>query len=344
MKSKKVICLVLFMTMFFSFSCKKEGDTITSPPATNSPKSIVELYGRLQVKGNKIFGKDDSVVVLRGMSLFWSQWGGHFYNENVIKWLRDDWKCTIVRAAVGIESGGYLTNPQLEMQKAETVINAAIKYGIYVIVDWHDHNAQNHLEQSKEFFKTIAQKYGDKPNIIYEIFNEPLQVSWTNAIKPYAEEVIRTIRQYDSDNLIVVGTPTWSQDVDVAANDPIQDNNVAYALHFYSSTHRQFLRNKATTALNKGIPLFITEYGISEASGNGNIDLNEANIWMNFMESNKLSNCNWSIMDKAESSAALKPGSNPSGNWSENDLTLSGKTIRNYIISKNTVIFELLNK
>jgi len=341
MKSK-TITLILIITMFFSFSCKKEGNTITDLPAVNSPKSVVELYGRLQVKGNKIFGKDDSVVVLRGMSLFWSQWGGHFYNENVIKWLRDDWKCTIVRAAIGVESGGYLTNPQAEMQKAEIVINAAIKYGIYVIVDWHDHNAQNHLEQSKEFFKTIAQKYGDKPNIIYEIFNEPLQVSWTSVIKPYAEEVIKTIRQYDPDNLIVVGTPSWSQDVDVAANSPIQDNNVAYSLHFYSSTHRQFLRNKATIALNKGIPLFVTEYGISEASGNGNIDLNEANIWMNFMESNKLSNCNWSIMDKAESSAALKPGANTSGGWTENDLTLSGKTIRNYIFSKNAVIFELL--
>ncbi len=338
----KKINLILLLFLISILSCNDVNNDVTTPHF-NSPKTIVELYGNLKVRGNRIYCKDDTLVVLRGMSLFWSQWGGHFYNENVIKWLRDDWKCTIVRAAIGVENGGYLTNPQIELQKAEIIIKAAIEYGIYVIVDWHDHNAQNHIQQAKEFFKIIAEKYGDKPNIIYEIYNEPLQVSWGNVIKPYAEEVIKIIRQYDPDNLIIVGTPSWSQDVDIAANNPLKDNNVAYSLHFYSSTHRQSLRNKAITALNKNLPLFVTEYGISEASGSGNIDLNEANIWMNFMETNKLSNCNWSIMDKNETSAALIPGANPKGQWKDDELTLSGRVIRNYIISKNSDIFKLIN-
>ncbi|MGK9368345.1 glycoside hydrolase family 5 protein [Melioribacter sp. Ez-97] len=342
--SIKNILLLLTLISFSFFNCKDENQAVTNPAEDASPKTIVELIGPLKTAGNRIVGKADTAVVLRGMSLFWSQWGGKYYNEECVRWLRDDWKCTIVRASVGIESGGYLSNPDAEMQKAETVINAAINLGIYVIVDWHDHHAENHLEEAKEFFKTIAQKYGDRPNLIYEIYNEPMQVSWSKVVKPYAVEVIKTIREYDPDNLIVVGNPTWSQDVDVAAKDPIDDVNVAYSLHFYSSTHRQYNRTKAANALANGAALFVTEYGLSEASGNGNIDMNEANRWFDFMEQNKLSSCNWSVMDKNESSAALKPGASATGGWNESDLTLSGNTIRNYIRSHNAPLFELLTK
>ncbi|MGK9475571.1 glycoside hydrolase family 5 protein [Melioribacter sp. OK-6-Me] len=340
MSIKNIILIII--TSFSLLNCGDENSAVTNPEENFTPKTIVELIGPLKVDGNKIVGKADTTVVLRGMSLFWSQWGGKYYNEECIKWLRDDWKCTVVRASIGIESGGYLSNPETEMQKAETIINAAINLGIYVIVDWHDHHAENHLKEAKEFFKLLAQKYGDRPNLIYEIYNEPMQVSWSKTIKPYAVEVIKTIREYDPDNLIVVGNSTWSQDVDIAAKDPIDDINVAYSLHFYSSTHKQPNRTKASSALAKGVALFVTEYGLSEASGDGNIDMNEANLWFDFMEKNKLSNCNWSIMDKNESSAALVPGAAATGGWSESNLTLSGKTIRNYIRTKNSYLFELI--
>lgn len=302
---------------------------------------MVDLYGQIKVNGKRIVDKNDSVVVLNGMSLFWSQWGGSFYNEKCIKWLRDDWKCTVIRAAMAVEEGGYLTNPAAELAKVYKVIDACIKYGLYVIVDWHDHHAESHLEQSKTFFKTIAQKYGDQPNIIYEIYNEPLQnVSWLNTVKPYADSVIKVIRQYDPDNLIVVGSPTWSQDVDVAANNPLSDKNVAYTLHFYSSSHTQSLRNKATAALNKGVAVFVSEFGISEANGNGTINFTETNTWMNYAATNKLSTCNWSLFDKNETSSALKPGANPEGNWSTANLSESGIYIRNRIITLNTPVFK----
>ena len=333
--------------MLFSFflallltTCKAADNS--TEPDTQKENTVVDHFGLIHVKANKLVDKNENPVSLNGMSLFWSQWGGSFYNESCIQWLHDDWKCTVVRAAMGVESGGYLTNQAAELAKVTNVIDACIKLGIYVVVDWHDHNAQNHLEQSKEFFKTIAEKYGDKPNIIYEIYNEPLQVSWSNVVKPYAEEVIKVIRQYDADNLIIVGTPTWSQDVDVAAKDPIIDANVAYTLHFYSSTHKQWLRDKAVTAMNKNAALFVTEYGISEASGGGIIDYSEAEKWLSFVKEYNLSTCNWSLFDKNETSAALKPGATPTGNWKDSDLTESGTYIRNFIRALNTPIFEAI--
>lgn len=331
-KSSTKIVMISVMFLLFSFGCSK-ADTNVSPDS--SIKTVVENLGALKVMGNKIVDKNNNNAVLRGMSLFWSQWGGSFYNESCIKWLKDDWKCTVVRASMGIESGGYLTNQQAEYKKVTTVIDACIKLGIYVIVDWHDHNAQDHLQQSKTFFASIAQKYGAYPNIIYEIYNEPLQVSWSSVIKPYATEVINTIRQYDKTNMIVVGSSNWSQDVDIAAKDPIVGTNIAYSLHFYTSTHTQSLRNKAISAMNSGVSLFVTEFGISEASGDGKINYTETSNWISFLETYKLSSCNWSIIDKNESSAALKAGASAAGNWNQSILSESGIYIRNYIISKN---------
>lgn len=330
MPSLKPLLIVLIFC--FNISCKKDDNPVVNDPVVIK---VTDQYGVIHTSGNQIVDKNNNPIALHGMSLFWSQWGGTFYNEYVIKWLKDDWKCTVIRAACGVESGGYLSNPQIEYSKITSVIDACIKEGIYVIVDWHDHHAESHLQQSKEFFKSISIKYGGYSNLIYELYNEPLQVSWSNVIKPYAEEIIKIIRQNDPDNLIIMGSPDWSQAVDSAAGNPVKDVNLAYSFHFYTGTHKKDLRDRAVTAINKGIALFVTEYGISEANGNGTINFEETLLWLNFVRDYKLSTCNWSIIDKEETSAALKPGANTKGNWNEKELTISGTYIRNYIRSQN---------
>lgn len=310
----------------------------------NEGQTIVDHFGQLEVKGKNIVDKSGNIVVLRGMSLFWSQWEGDYYNFETIKWLRDDWNCTVVRAAMGVESGGYLENPETEYAKVKRVIESCIDLGIYVIVDWHDHHAEDHLEEAKEFFGNISSEYGGYPNLIYEIYNEPLDVSWKNVLKPYAESVIEVIRSNDTDNIIVVGTPNWSQDVEEVIESPLDFNNVAYSLHFYSSTHGQSLRDKASQAINAGIPLFVTEWGMSEATGNGIIDNEELNIWADFMEANNLSWCNWSIANKDETSAALLPSNSKISGWNENELSESGNIIRDYLINMNSGMFGIINE
>jgi len=177
----------------------------------------------------------------------------------------------------------------------------------------------------------MARRYGDRPNIIYEIYNEPVKVSWHNDVKPYAEKVIAAIRAIDPDNLIVVGTPKWSQDVDVAAADPITDPNVAYGLHFYAGTHKAELRAKAQQALNAGVALFVTEWGTCEASGDGPIDNASVQEWMDFMLKNQLSHCNWAVYDKKETAALVRTRASSKGNWKESDLSESGKYVRELV-------------
>jgi endoglucanase len=307
-------------------------------------QTIVEKHGLIKTAGNLVVDQNGRPVVLRGMSLFWSQWMSQYYNEDCIKWLRDDWKCTVVRAAMAVESGGYLTNPVAEKAKIKKVIDACIALGIYVIVDWHDHNAHKHLLQSITFSQEIASEYGTYPNLIYEIYNEPEQVSWSTVVKPYADSVVKYIREIDPDNLIIVGTPNWSQYVDVAANDPIKQSNIAYSLHFYSSTHKQWLRDRAKTAMGKGAALFVTEFGTSESTGTGYLDSLETETWIKFLEDNKISWCNWSVADKNETSAALKPGASGKGGWPLSSLTKSGLIVRNKIIKGNTTTVSVVEE
>ena len=191
----------------------------------------VSKHGQLKVQGIYLLDKNNQPVVLRGVSFGWSNWYGKFYNEPAVDLLASDWKCTVLRASIGIEpNGAYLSNPQLHTDLATTVIDAAIKNDIYVIIDWHSHGIRT--QEAVEFFKKMATKYGKYPNIIYEIFNEPVNQSWEE-IKAYSEAFIRAIREIDKNNVILVGSPHWDQDIHIAADFPITGfSNLMYSLHF----------------------------------------------------------------------------------------------------------------
>lgn len=317
----------------------------SSIPGVSSSRSSVSSNGTgqgvapLVVQGNKVTANGQPAN-LAGMSLFWSNtgWGGEkYYTAQTVSWLKSDWKANLVRVAMGVEeAGGYLTDSS-NKTRAMTVIDAAIANNMYVIIDWHTHTAENNKAAAITFFKEMATKYGNYNNVIYEVYNEPLQVSWSNVIKPYATDVIKEIRAIDPDNLIIVGTPTWSQDVDVASQDKITAySNIAYTLHFYAGTHKQSLRDKAQTALNNGIALFVTEWGSVNADGNGGVDAAETATWLNFLKTNGISHANWALNDKAEGSSALVPGASANGGWTAAQLTTSGTLVRNNMISQNS--------
>ncbi|WP_437669121.1 glycoside hydrolase family 5 protein [Sorangium sp. So ce131] len=291
----------------------------------------MEEHGRLQVTGNRVVDEHGAELQLRGMSLFWSVWEGEkFYNTSAVNTLVDGWDVSIIRAAMAVNTSGvgYVRNPDAEKRKVKTIVDAAIARGIYVIVDWHDHEAIANKEAAKRFFREMAAEYGGQPGVIFEIFNEPDHESW-DQVKAYAEELIGEIRRAGSENLVIVGTPTWSQDVDVAARNPIRSySNIAYTLHFYAATHQESLRTKARNALAAGLPLFVTEWGTCTASGDGALNLGEAQTWLNFLSSNNISWLNWSIVDKPESCAALREGASSGGPWSDGQLTESGRWVK----------------
>ncbi len=328
---KLAAAAAIFTTLLFHPGCA--ASTPSAPP-TPATLGVVRAHGRLHTAGNRLVGADGRPVSLAGVSYGWSQWeAARFYNADVVNWLKQDWHATIIRAPLGIhEEDGYLQHPARNLARVTRVVDAAIAAEVYVIIDWHDHQAQLHSEQAVAFFSDMARRYGKHPNIIYEIFNEPKTgLTWARDVKPYAEKVIAAIRAIDADNLIVVGTPNFSQNVDVAAADPLKDPNVAYVLHFYAGTHKQGLRAKALKALELGAPLFVTEWGTCDASGKGPIDEKSVGEWFAFMHEHQLSHCNWAVYDKSETAAIVHRSAGSKGHWREDDLSPSGKYARTLI-------------
>jgi len=299
---------------------------------TVNAATAVATHGALSVKGNQIVDAHGQPASLAGPSLFWSNsgWEGNedrYYNANVVAYVQKNWNASIIRAAIGADKhGGYQAEPEANMARAERVIDAAIAQGMYVIVDFHAHDAHKYPEVAVEFFEKIATKYGKYPNVIYEIYNEPLNtVDWSSEVKPYAEKVIGKIRAIDPHNLIVVGTQTWSQDVDKAAADPLKNvTNVAYSLHFYAGTHKQYLRDKAEVAMKKGIAIMVSEWGTVDANGDGGVDKAETELWLAFMRKHHLTHCQWALSDKKEGASQLKNGTPADGNWTDANLTEAG--------------------
>ncbi|MGY5387396.1 cellulase family glycosylhydrolase [Bacillus spizizenii] len=309
---------------------------LTAPEASAAvTKTPVSINGQLSIKGTQLVNQNGKAVQLKGISSHGLQWYGDFVNKDSLKWLRDDWGITVFRAAMYTADGGYIDNPSVK-NKVKEAVEAAKELGIYVIIDWHilnDGNPNQNKEKAKEFFKEMSSLYGSTPNVIYEIANEPNgDVNWKRDIKLYAEEVISVIRKNDPDNIIIVGTGTWSQDVNDAADDQLKDANVMYALHFYAGTHGQFLQDKANYALSKGAPIFVTEWGTSDASGNGGVFLDQSREWLNYLNSKNISWVNWNLSDKQESSSALKPGASKTGGWPVSGLSASGAFVRENIL------------
>lgn len=297
----------------------------------------VKQHGQLKVKGTKLTDKEGAHVMLRGMSYGWHSFWPRFYNQESVKWLKEDWNVNIVRAAMGIEAGTkgltYKDNPKDAKAKIKAVVEGAIKQDIYVIIDWHSHNIN--LKEATAFFDEMSKTYGNIPNVIYEIFNEPDEETWPE-IKKYSEAIIKVIRKNDPDNIILVGCPHWDQDINMPAEDPITGyDNLMYTVHFYAATHKQYLRDRTDKALKLGLPIFISECAGMEATGDGPLDLAEWQRWIDWMEDRGISWVTWSVSDKDETCSVLKPSAASTGNWKDSDLKESGLKTREYLRKLN---------
>lgn len=292
-------------------------------------------HGALHVDGLQIKDKNNQPFILRGASTHGMHWGDGetFLNKTAFQNLRDEWGVNMVRLVSYVTQGGYTQGSKDKLDKhIQEGVSDLTDLGMYAIIDWHIHeeNPNNTKSQAIEFFDTYSKMYKDQSNIIYEICNEPTDTPW-NQIRPYAVEVVNTIRANDPDAIIVVGTNNWSQDVDEVATNggKLDDPNVMYTIHFYSGSHGESFREKVRTALNAGTPVFCTEFGVCDASGNGGFDLEEADRWIEFFEDNGISYCCWSLSKKNESASMLSPECSKVNGFTNADLGATGAWLIN---------------
>jgi hypothetical protein len=310
----------------------------------------VSQYGQLQAGKNnngqgRIYGSCPSYstsgneVQVQGMSLFWSissDVGSPFWTADYISGLVSRQNIQLIRAPMGVDenwgSGNYFSNKGYYQGLMNTVVQAAIDNDIYVIIDYHSHKATNSVDNAKTFFSEMAQKWGKYDNVIFEIFNEPTDQSW-NEIKSYANDVVKTIRQY-SDNLILVGNPSWDQHPEYAVNNEVTDSqkNIAYTFHFYAGSHSLGREgSQAVSAMNSGLPVFVSEWGTVNADGDGAVSGN-ASGWVDWMNQHKLSGANWAVSNKNEGASYF---SGSAWNYSN-----SGKWVNENVFAKLSTSYK----
>lgn len=293
------------------------------------------VCGRLSVKGSRLVDERGEAVQLKGISTHGLAWFPQYVNEELVGELKRDWKANVLRLAMyTAESGGYCTDGDKESLKE--LVKKGVEYAtaqdMYVIVDWHilsDGNPGQYKEEALAFWGEMSKEFSDHNNVLYEICNEPNgDTSWAD-IKSYAGEVIPVIRANAPDAVILVGTPGWSQYVGEAAADPITEyGNIMYTLHFYAATHTGFLRNAMAEAIDAGLPVFVSEFGICDASGNGRIDEAQAKAWVQLMNQYKVSYVAWNLSNKAETSAVILSSVDKVSGFSQEDLSESGRWLR----------------
>jgi len=316
---------------------KKPAATVPQAPSDPKGTTPVSQHGQLSVKNGQLVDKSGKGYQLRGMSTHGLTWFPEFVNESAFKTLRDDWNTNVVRLAMYVDEWGngqcYMGNKSGSLELLEKGVDICIKLDMYVIIDWHVLNPgdpSKYTNEAKSFFETVSKRYAKYPNVIYEICNEPNGgASWSGNIKPYAEKIIPVIRKNAPNSVIIVGTPTWSQEIDKPLSDPLNYKNVMYAFHFYAATHAG-LRSNVENCVAQGLPVFVSEFGTCDASGGGANDFNETQKWLSYFDKQGISYCNWSICNKDETCSVLRPGTSANGNWSESNLTENGKWMRNW--------------
>lgn len=317
---------------------KKPAATVPKAPSDPKGTTPVSQHGQLSVKNGQLVDKSGKGYQLRGMSTHGLTWFPEFVNESAFKTLRDDWNTNVVRLAMYVDEWGngqcYMGNKSGSLELLEKGVDICIKLDMYVIIDWHVLNPgdpSKYTNEAKSFFETVSKRYAKYPNVIYEICNEPNGgASWSGNIKPYAEKIIPVIRKNAPNSVIIVGTPTWSQEIDKPLSDPLSYKNVMYAFHFYAATHAG-LRSNVENCVAQGLPVFVSEFGTCDASGGGANDFNETQKWLSYFDKQGISYCNWSICNKDETCSVLRPGTSANGNWSESDLTENGKWIHDWL-------------
>ena len=316
-------------------------ETRAAPNEYRDGRARPSSCGQLQVRNGKLCGEDGEPVMLRGVSTNGLITSESFLNEQLFEELSRDDGVNLIRLAMytyGVGIIGYCTKGDRDRhrQDIEKGVEYARNQDMYVIIDWHilsDGDPNTYLEDAMVFFAEIAEEYAAYNNVLYEICNEPNGVDWQR-VKEYAEQIIPIIREKDPDSVIIVGNPDWSKDLRSVAADPLDYENLLYTLHFYSATHGQDVRDMTEEVSRSGLPIFVSEYGVTAASGGLPRDLESADAWIELLERENISYCMWSFSKVAEACSAIRSMVPKYNGFTQEDYTETGlwllKTLEKY--------------
>ncbi len=342
----------LFLTLL-SFTCFRgvSDDFDYSTAEQCMENNYVEAWGRLKLVGNQLSSEDGEPVQLRGWSSHGFQWTGAFYDSKPDFEAMKAHGANIFRIAMYIQERGWQNK-----EWVQNCIDWTAELGMYCLFDWHILTPGNPLQYLKKqnendnvggkltdakgdpvdaeaFFEWVTSYVAEKgyKHVLYEICNEPnggaAETQWGN-VKKYANVILPIIASNDPEAIVIVGTATWSQRLDLVSTSPVEDDfglQLMYTFHFYAGNHLNLIPSlKAATAK---IPVFISEWGTTGSDGHGDIFLNNASLFMQVANGDNdgevlLSWCNWSWSNDQGSGSCRS-----SSDYTEVNFTPSGKYI-----------------
>ena len=302
-------------------------------------------HGKLSVDGTDLVDMYGEKYQLYGLSYHGLQWFGRYVNRDTIIALQNHFGINVIRLACYSSEGGYAEGGEgmkkLYKKYIDEAITTAAEIGLYVVVDWHmvgatvagDKNPLYYLDDAKEFFEYVASTYKDYDNVLYEIMNEPCGTTTWADCKEYANIIIPIIREY-SDGIILVGNPKWSSDLVSVANDPLTGyDNIMYTFHFYAGDNTE--TNKIVTAYNKGLPIFVSEFGFMDSDGNGSMNYTSGEKWLKVLNERNISFIAWNISNSSGSASIIAHNNYTMTEFVDKNLKEWGQYLRNYYRTKS---------
>lgn len=331
MKRTLTLLLAALLLLGALSGCAASGET-AAPFAVEDGRARPSSCGRLQVLNGKLCSESGEPVMLRGVSTNGLITAEGYLNEELFRELSQERGVNLFRFAMytyGVGVVGYCTGGDKDRHKQDIVkgVELAGAQDMYALVDWHilsDGDPNLYLDEAKAFFSEMAERFSACDHVLYEICNEPNGVDW-QTVKAYAEQIIPVIREKDPAALVVVGNPDWSKDLDSVAADPLAFDNVMYTLHFYAASHGQELRDMTERLSREGLPIFVTEYGVTASSGGFPRDLESADLWIELLERENISYCMWSFSAAPEPCSALRTGLLKYSGFEDDDYNATGQ-------------------
>jgi len=301
--------------------------------------------GKLSVVGPDLVNQYGEKVQLYGLSTHGLQWFSKVVNFDTICEIQENFGNNIIRFALYTDENGYCdggsATKKMMLETLHRGIEIATELGLYVIVDWHmvgaenvlDKNPLTYLEEAKEFFSYMSEYYKDQDNILYEIMNEPNgSTTWADC-KKYANEIIPLIRK-NTDAVVLVGNPKWTADLNSVMKDPLVGyNNIMYTYHFYAADHTS--TTQVVKAYDAGFPVFISEFGFMESSGDGNVSETNGEKWKKVLDARNISYVAWNISNSKGSASIFKYNTSNLADVSDSNLKVWGIYLKNWYRAKS---------